>query len=823
MPYGLTNAGATYQRMIDMCLAGLPTDRVLAYMDDIVIFNNTFAEHMHDLKAVFSCLQTANVSLKPSKCIFAADRVNFLGFELSINGIQPQARLTDAIRQFQSPKSKKELKRFLGMAGFYRDFIRDFATISEPLNKLTCDNVPYTWSNECESAFNNLKQQLISRPVLAFPQLGSPFVVEVDASDYAAGGVLSQLSDDNTLHPVAYFSTAFKGSQRNWAAISKEAFALVLAIRHWHVYLAGTSFVLNSDHNPLVHLRKQKDPTGKFARWISELEEYNYTVKYIRGKDNAKADLLSRNEFASSDQPDSLFDNKIYATAVDNASFIEQLQTEQTADPLISQTIHLILQGQRITKGRYKRIQNQLRLENDILTKSGRPVVPASLRKMILSEIHCTAHFGIDKTYKLLKDRFYWPNMYASCTAFVSNCLICQQTKSDTAPPKAPLLPMATPEAPMQFIAIDIAFMPRDNQGYQYFLLIGDIFSKYIEAVPLKDQTATTITGALLSKWIYVHGTPYFLLSDQGSNVSGEIINDLCNVLGIEKRRSSAYHSQGNGFAERSIRRIKDMLRSALLQRKTNQNKWASVLPELVFALNTVPSKATNCVPYNVIFGRPPRLPIDALFNHQQRKTAVDISTAADYADERNFVLQDVFDVVFTNLQLNKEKMQQQYNKSLRFFDHQPGEKVWLKVKFYKTGENRKLAPRRQGPWTILRKLPNGVNFEIINDNTQETKVVHHDRLTVFKQGEGNVLLPPKQKQVSNPVKKNTDNSDSTDTEYLSSEESYESDSSVYESDENSDPDTGDEAPVENQRRYPRRERRARQFEDRVPWTSIHL
>ena len=163
---------------------------------------------------------------------------------------------------------------------------------------------------------------------------------------------------------------------------------------------------------------------------------------------------------------------------------------------------------------------------------------------------------------------------------------------------------MAIPEAPMQFIAIDIAFMPKDNHGFQYFLLIGDVFSKYIEAVPLKDQMAPTIANALLSHWIYIHGPIFYMLSDRGSNVNGTMIKEICNILGIEKRRSSGYHSQGNGFAERNIRSVKDMLRSVLLQRKAQQSKSKSLLPELVFALNTSLSKAIKCTPYNVVFGR---------------------------------------------------------------------------------------------------------------------------------------------------------------------------------------------------------------------------
>ena len=160
------------------------------------------------------------------------------------------------------------MKRFLGIAGFYHNFIKDFGSISHPLNRLTSGHVDFVWDEKCEYAFNELKTRLSTEPVLAFPRLGEEFIVDVDASDYAFGGVLLQKSSDSNLHPVAYFSDAVQTSQKNWAPTTKEAYALVLAVRHWNVYLAGRHFTLHSDHNPLVYMRKQKDPRGKFARWI---------------------------------------------------------------------------------------------------------------------------------------------------------------------------------------------------------------------------------------------------------------------------------------------------------------------------------------------------------------------------------------------------------------------------------------------------------------------------------------------------------------------------------------------------------------------------
>lgn len=804
-PFGLCNAGASYQRMMDITLAGLPSDRVLAYMDDIVIFSSDFQEHLHNLERVFQRLQSSGISLKLSKCVFASEKVNFLGFELSNGGIRPQARLTEAMDNYKRPESRKELKGFLGLAGFYRSFIQNFAKICQPLNKLTSEAVPFQWDDACETAFAVLKEKLSSKPVLSFPKLGEPFIVEVDASNHAVGGVLSQVGNDNCLHPVAYFSTALHTSQKNWSATTMEAFALVCAVRHWRVYLAGTSFVLNSDHNPLTHLREQKDPRGKFARWLSELEEFNYSIRYIPGKLNIKADALSRNKGASEVQPTTDFEQNIYALFGNADSFHVQLREEQAKDPLISEATKYVLSGENIPKGRLKRVQLQLRVCDGVLTKSGRPIIPSSLRKLIVTEYHNIAHFGTDKVYALLKTRYYWPSMYNYIKSFSQGCETCQKTKCSTSPPKAPLVPMFVPNAPMQFLSIDIAYLPKDNSGYQYLLLIGDIFSKFVQAVPLKDQTAPKVVDALLKHWIYIHGSPFYLLSDQGSNMDGAAMTHICNELGIEKRRSSAYHSQGNGFAERNIRTIKDLLRAVLLHRRLAQSQWRSILPGLVFALNASESKATHCVPYNVVFGRSAILPQDIAFEYSAPDRHDEmLPTEFEYATSSS--MKDIFSHVVDALEISKRKMQQQYNRHIRFNNYTVGQQVWLKVKYYKTGENRKLAPRRDGPWKIISKLPNGVNFQIENSR-KEQKIVHHDRLLpVVDNGFANKPIP----------------NVSSDKDPESSDEEVSEDSDYSYSDSESSAD----GEVENQeltRERPIRQRRQRQFPDTIPWDSIRI
>ena len=261
--------------------------------------------------------------------------------------------------------------------------------------------------------------------------------------------------------------------------------------------------------------------------------------------------------------------------------------------------------------------------------------------------------------------------------------------------------------------------------------MAGDIFSKYIHAIPLRDQSAASVIRAFETSWLFMHGNPLYLLSDQGSNVDGEVIREFCNYFGIEKRRSSAYHSAGNGFAERNIRSIREVLRSALLEKNLHQTKWRKLLPSLVFALNCSISRATKCVPYTVVFGRNPTLPVDVLFGSQVvHKETV---SPSDFVQELGISLKSVWDSVRKHLNISKQEMMSQYNKNLRFHDHLPGTQVWLKTKFVKSGEN-KLAPKRSGPWTVIEKLANGVTFRIRNDKSRDVKIVHHDRLKALRE-----------------------------------------------------------------------------------------
>ena len=728
-----------------------------------------------------------------------------MGFHLSEEGIQPQQGLTDAINSFTPPTNKKEVKRFLGLAGFYRHFIKDFARISKPLTRLTSDHVNFEWTDSESNAFETLKQKLSSAPVLAFPEFGAPFIVETDASDEAVGGVLSQYKSDGNIHPVGYFSNTLDACKQKWSTHTKEAYAVVAATRHWYVYLMGKPFTLFTDHNPLVYLCKQKDPRGKYARWIAELEELDYNIEYIPGGQNVKADALSRNT-AGNALPEDKFDDKIYFLERADKHFLEQVRLEQNENETISILKRKLKENATIDQGRYKRVQKQLRIENGILTKSGRIVIPPCMRQHVTGIYHSTAHHGFEKLYPVLKERFYWPSMNVFIQNFINSCSTCQRCKADRVTPKAPLISTFIPEAPMQFVSMDIATLPTDEEGYKYIFLIGDVFSKYIVAEPMKDQLASTISDVIWQKWINVYGCPKYLLSDQGSNVDGETVRSLCEKLGIEKRRSSAYHSQGNGFAERNIRSIREILRTILHERRVSQKKWRKLLPEVVFSLNSTKSASTKYAPSELVFGRCPRLPEDIKLGVSRGNE--ETYTPVEYMTELKFKLKDILVQVSKFLRNSKDTMKRNYDKSVRLNEYSAGSQVWLRKKCYKTGENKKLSPRRTGPWTILKKFPNGVNFRIKRNGSSEEKVIHHDRLYPVKNARN--LIDGEDENVSDDdVRFNVESSSSSNPSDNENEE-------VINNNNNNN---------NNQRnlRYPQRDRRPRIIPGAIPWNVIQI
>ena len=452
-------------------------------------------------------------------------------------------------------------------------------------------------------------------------------------------------------------------------------------------------------------------------------------------------------------------------------------------------------------------------MEDDILTKNGLPIIPPRLRKYVVTEFHQLGHFGVEKLYDQMKARFYWPRMYMYLINFLAECDTCSRCKVDPQTPKAPLLPIHEPQAPLEFLSIDVAHFPTSMNGSSYLLLIGDVFSKYVEAAPLPNQKAETIRNALWSKWITKFGCPTYMLSDQGSNVDGDVIHALCDEFNIKKRRTPGYHSQGNGFAERNIRSVRELFRTLLLDFELPQNQWERLLPSMIFSLNTTISHTTKCIPYEILYGRKPVLPIDLVLSSTIESFGA--GTPAEYVSDLRVQLRDIILRVSENADISRKKMMEQYNKNILFYDYKPGCEVWLKRKYFKVGESRKLLPRKEGPWVVVQKLPNGVNFKIECPRSKKTKIVHHNRLSPVRG------LSRKSSRNTSHL---TETAETAPDQILNDESSEDSASSDDESDTIVGQGIGQHVNLQDvpDRRYPARNRVQRQIEGAIPWDQVH-
>ncbi len=294
LAFGLKNAPATFQRLMSKVLSNVKNCE--AYLDDVVCYSDTWDSHLKTLEEVFSRFQEANLTLNLTKCDFCHAKVTYLGKEVGHGTVRPVESKVRAIIDFPSPKSKRELRRFLGMAGYYRNFCKNFSDVVKPLTDSLRKDVSFVWSSNCQIAFDSLKTLLCSSPVLAAPDFTKPFKLEVDASGTGAGAVLLQEDDHGIDHPVCFYSKKFNRHQLNYSTIEKEALALLLALQQFEVYIGSSSQPVEvfTDHNPLVFLHRMCNKNQRLMRWALICQSFNLQIRYKKGVNNVIADSLSR-------------------------------------------------------------------------------------------------------------------------------------------------------------------------------------------------------------------------------------------------------------------------------------------------------------------------------------------------------------------------------------------------------------------------------------------------------------------------------------------------------------------------------------------------
>ena len=381
MPFGLCNAPATFQRLMDLVLAGLQWSHCLVYLDDVIILGASFDEHLASLQLVFDRLQKAGLRLQPKKCHFLKHRVQYLGHIVSDEGVQVDPAKLDKVAAWPTPTSTKEVQQFLGLAGYYRRFIRDFAKIARPLHKLTEHKATFKWTRECQDSLEALKRKLVTSPVLTYPDYSKPFILDTDASDTGIGAVLSQVDDNGDERVVAYASRLLSKPERRYCVTRRELLAVVAFTRHFRPFLLGRPFVLRTDHGSLTWLKNFKEPEGQMARWLERLQEFDFTIEHRQGKKHTNADSLSR--FPCSQCGRETHNQPIVVASTflsDNVNTLKQLQLD---DPTISPVLKSMLKCEKPSNSvirsmgrdtqRLYQIWDQLVVQDDKLYRQFQP------------------------------------------------------------------------------------------------------------------------------------------------------------------------------------------------------------------------------------------------------------------------------------------------------------------------------------------------------------------------------------------------------------------------------------------------------------------
>jgi len=622
MPYGLKTAGATYQRMINFVLSPVLSRHTLAYLDDVVVYSANFDEHARDLDETLKILENAGFKMNVNKCQFAVNKLKLLGFVVTGDSVSPDPDKVTAISEMPTPRNVKEVRRFLGASGFFRRHVPSYATIASPLTSLTRKDVPFTWGEEQNRAFQELKEALISAPILRRPDFDLPFEIHTDASKVAIGVCLMQ-REKGKPHAVAYFSRKLKGPEVRYSATDAEALAVVEGIRAFNAYVYGRPFEVFTDHRPLTYIFKRPTRSARMSRWSHEIASYNCKVIYKPGAAHHVPDMLSR----------------AVATIDLSAVNPEQFRTMQLRDPMCRDLIEF-LEGQRVPRAKIHAALDEFELKDGVLyhirdLPSGlvsQLVLPPNAAMKIVHNSSTAGHPGVFRTFQRLKDFYWFPNSLSFCRKYVQSCPTCQRRKA-VLRGRAPLA--ATPLATQSFewVFVDLVDLPPAQNGDRYVMTIVDELTRFIQLVPLPTKDAHTVADALISHFTTLFGPPDTLISDNGTEFTGEYFREVCSLMGTKTRYTTPYNPASNGMVERCNRVIKDCL-AALCE--DSPNTWNTRLDYVRLALNTAFHRSVNNQPLYLLTGRHCTFPI-GMTNHHTRdgeigKRQVDLIAARDAA-----------------------------------------------------------------------------------------------------------------------------------------------------------------------------------------------
>ncbi|KAL5740018.1 hypothetical protein ACOSQ2_029198 [Xanthoceras sorbifolium] len=671
MPFGLTNAPAAFMDLMNRIFRPYLDQFVVVFIDDILVYSQTAEDHDRHLRVVLQILRKKQLYGKLSKCEFWLPEIAFLGHIVSAEGIKADPKKIEAIVEWKPPRNVTEVRSFLGLAGYYRRFVKGFSSIASPLTKLLHKNVRFEWTDRCQTAFDRLKAMLVEAPVLIQPVSGKDYVIYSDASHHGLGCVLMQEGK-----VVAYASRQLKNHELNYP------------IHDLEHYLYGEKCYIYTDHKSLKYLPTQRELNLRQRRWMELIKDYDCVIDYHPGKANVVADALSRKAlFALKAMNVHLQmnpDSALVTELICRPSLIQQIAEKQKQDARILMICEQIPEG--------KHPDFSIRTDGIVCFRD-RICIPEDeeLRKMILTEAHSSSyamHPGSTKMYRDLKMQYWWSGMKKEVIEFVNRCLTCQQVKAEHQVPSGLLQPIAIPEWKWDRITMDF---------HDAVWVIVDRLTKSAHFLPVRtDYSLDRLAELYIREIVRLHGVPVSIISDRDPRFTSRFWKKFQEALGTRLSFSTAFHPQTDGQSERVIQVLEDMLRSCVIE---FEGSWADHLPLIEFAYNNSYQSSIAMAPYEALYGRKCRTPLCWTELGEDRLVGPDLIRQTE---EKVKIIRD-------RLKVASDRQKSYADLKRKEIEYDVGEKVFLKVspwkKVLRFGRKGKLSPRFIGPYEIIERV----------------------------------------------------------------------------------------------------------------------
>lgn len=715
MPFGLCNAAQTMCRLMDLTIPSELRDIVFVYIDDLLIVAPDFDTHMERLEIVAKNLRRANLTINVEKSKLCMKTIKYLGHIVGNGEIKPDPKRVQGICDYQPPKTVRQVRQFLGMTGWYQRYILNYSSVAAPITDLLKKSDRFIWSSAAQEAFESLKNSLVTAPVLTHPDFRLPFFIQCDASLSGVGGVLFQIKDGEE-HPIAYMSKKLNTAQKNYSVTELECLAAIVSVQRFRCYVEGMTFTVITDHAALKWLMSRKDLTGRLARWSLALQQFDFTIEHRKGSANVVPDALSRLTI------DEITTPTRNTVDLDDAAFSSS-EYETIRKAVIDRNDELPDLKVR-GKGIYKRTQFRKSDDTVDLQTVWKLWVPSSLRQQVIIDAHnppSAAHGGTDKTLDLVRRNYYWPGISKDVRSFVSQCIICKQTKAPNQTLRPPMGKAFATERPFQHLYMDLLGpYPRSRIGNTTIFIVLDQHSKFTWLKPMKKATARNICQYLEDEIFNMFGVPESILTDNGVQFISKDVKALMTRYGIAHVLTASHSPQANA-SERVNRSIVAAVRAYV---DTDQTTWDHHLSSIASALRNAIHTTTKQSPYFVVFGQHmiQHASTYALLRTIQSLPIgdVEILPPEEFRDKVN-------DTVRKNIAKARERNVTRYNTRTRQVTFSPGQEVFVrsfKQSDFAKNFNAKLG-KQWWPARIVRRK--GTCLYIVEDRQgKPIKIAYH-------------------------------------------------------------------------------------------------